>query len=1177
MRLTKLMIAGTVLATVVLVVPTLGLARQSGPRMVAPIRLKAATFTPSEGEEPDIPPRLKRSEYAQGQRGYYIVQFGGPVEEAWKEGVTALGAELLDYVPDFAFKVRMNPGQARQVARLSNVTWVGFYHPAYKLSPELLLDEEAAQARSTDTSSRLYTVRIERGSDVKAAAEAVADTGATISFQEGEHLVVLADAAQVDAIAQVLDVAWVQAFKIWEKHNEYGAGVIMGANIANASGYDGSTQIVAVADTGIGGGTASTAHADIPSGRITAIYNWPASSATGCYYAYPDGSQDVDSGHGTHTSLSVLSDGGTGGEGRGTAPGASLVFQSVEDYADMYGSCSVYADGYYLLGLPSDLTDLFQQAYDAGARIHSNSWGSSDYGDYTQDSVYVDIFMWNNPDMLIIFSAGNDGTDSNGNGVVDSDSIGSPATAKNTLTVGASENDRDGNWDCDSSLGHTTCSGQGGQNVIPTYHDSWPSDFPANPLAGDPSAGNAEQMAAFSSRGPTDDSRIKPDVVAPGTWVLSGYSDMYQEGYDASSNPRNGLYQYDGWGFPLSEDYKYMGGTSMSTPLVAGGAAVVRDFYNKAYSHNASAALVKATIVNSAVDLLDENNDGSNDNDYPIPNAHEGWGLVNLANATDGSHEYVDVTGGLNSGGSATYQYDIDASGAAFKVTLVWSDYPSTASASSNLVNDLDLVVTSPGSTVYRGNVFGGGWSQTGGSADHTNNVENVYVASAESGAWTVEVSGYNVPNGPQPFALVVDGSFGTPTPTDTPTSTPTEGPTDTPMPTPTEGPTDTLTPTPTEGPADTPTPTPTPSNDWVELTYDDFESGWGNYTDGGGDCTRYTGGTYAHQGSAAADIQDNSGAASSFYHTNGIDVNAADYTQIKVEFWFRAVSMESGEDFWVQYYDGSTWHTVASYARGTDFANNVFYNETVYIDESSYTFPTNMRIRFMCDASGNMDDVYIDEVRVSAIGGSPTPTDTPMPTPTEGPTNTPIPTPANTPTPTAVFSDDFETDQGWTTDPDGSDTATTGMWERANPESTSYSGVTYQLGTTASGSYDLVTEGAAGSSVGSYDIDGGVTSIRSPDISLPSGSGITLSFQYYLAHYNNGSSDDFLRVSVVGSTTEVVFEETASGVIDAAVWESFSTSMDAFSGQTIYLLIEAADAGGGSLIEAAIDDVLIE
>jgi subtilisin family serine protease len=204
--------------------------------------------------------------------------------------------------------------------------------------------------------------------------------------------------------------------------------------------------------------------------------------------------------------------------------------------------------------------------------------------------------------------------------------------------------------------------------------------------------------------------------------------------------------------------------------------------------------------------------------------------------------------------------------------------------------------------------------------------------------------------------------------------------------------------------------------------------------------------------------------------------------------------------------------------------------------------------------------------------GTVPTPTpEPPTPTPTPEP-----PTPTPTPGPGTVFFDDFESAQGWTTDPSGTDTATTGMWERANPETTSYGGRTYQLGTTYSGSYDLVTEGSAGSSVGSYDIDGGVTSIRSPNITLPSSGSLTLSFRYYLSHYTNGSSADFLRVKVVGSTTTTVFEELAAANYDAASWAEFNTSLNAYAGQTIYLLIEAADAGSGSLIEAAIDDVLI-
>ena len=160
---------------------------------------------------------------------------------------------------------------------------------------------------------------------------------------------------------------------------------------------------------------------------------------------------------------------------------------------------------------------------------------------------------------------------------------------------------------------------------------------------------------------------------------------------------------------------------------------------------------------------------------------------------------------------------------------------------------------------------------------------------------------------------------------------------------------------------------------------------------------------------------------------------------------------------------------------------------------------------------------------------------------------------------------------------PSGTDTATIGQWERANPQGTSFSGVTYQLDTTASGSYDLVTGPLAGSDAGSYDIDGGLTSIRSPNIALPSSQSLTLSFKYYLAHYSNSSSADYLRVKVVGSTTSTVFEELGAANVDGAAWATFSGSLNAFAGQTVYLLIEAADASSSSLVEAAIDDVLIQ
>jgi len=158
----------------------------------------------------------------------------------------------------------------------------------------------------------------------------------------------------------------------------------------------------------------------------------------------------------------------------------------------------------------------------------------------------------------------------------------------------------------------------------------------------------------------------------------------------------------------------------------------------------------------------------------------------------------------------------------------------------------------------------------------------------------------------------------------------------------------------------------------WTMLTYDDFESGWGNYTDGGADCYLYTGTTYAHQGNNAANIQDNTGTTSSFSYTSNVDVHTPGWTQIKVDFWYKCIGFDppgsqGNEDFWVQYYDGTNWNTVEDFIYQTDFQNDIFYHAAVYINESQYNFPTNMKIRFMCDATGDTDDVYIDEIAVTA------------------------------------------------------------------------------------------------------------------------------------------------------------------------------------------------------------------
>ncbi|WP_043625023.1 M20/M25/M40 family metallo-hydrolase [Nonomuraea candida] len=175
---------------------------------------------------------------------------------------------------------------------------------------------------------------------------------------------------------------------------------------------------------------------------------------------------------------------------------------------------------------------------------------------------------------------------------------------------------------------------------------------------------------------------------------------------------------------------------------------------------------------------------------------------------------------------------------------------------------------------------------------------------------------------------------------------------------------------------------------------------------------------------------------------------------------------------------------------------------------------------------------------------------------------------------PVVVWQDTFEAAGGWTADPAGTDTATTGLWERGDPEATASSGAK-QLGTTVSGTNDLVTGRLAGAAAGDHDIDGGVTSIQSPPITLPAGT-LNLSLSWYLAHGSNASSADYLRVRVVGATTLTVLNQQGAAANRNGAWATATANLSAFAGQTVRILVDAADASGASLVEAGVDDVTI-
>jgi hypothetical protein len=155
-------------------------------------------------------------------------------------------------------------------------------------------------------------------------------------------------------------------------------------------------------------------------------------------------------------------------------------------------------------------------------------------------------------------------------------------------------------------------------------------------------------------------------------------------------------------------------------------------------------------------------------------------------------------------------------------------------------------------------------------------------------------------------------------------------------------------------------------------IDFENFESGSFTGTiwnDGGTDCILTNGGAPLN-GTWSVDLQDNT--STSLITTDDIDTTS--YTSIDFTFDYEALSMESAEDFWIQYSDdgGSSFTTIASYAEGIDFSNSTAYTETVSIDSTSYTFSVNSQFRIRCDASGNGDDVFIDNILIEGYAAAP-------------------------------------------------------------------------------------------------------------------------------------------------------------------------------------------------------------
>lgn len=704
------------------------------------------------------------------QPRYAIVQFGKADADA-RRALEAAGITFLGYVPNNAYYVRLNGADLGGVRAATGVRWAGAVAPGLKIDPRLW---SARRAALRDRGDARYNIEIETflGEDpalvTAALRRAVADVEVlhvSNDSNAARRVRFSVKAGDIDAaLVAVSALDAVQFIAPWAEPQLRNAGSV-GALQGNATGacagngaicgpaplWDhqifGSGQIVAVADSGLDADEAWFTTLDRGSGPVTAITpgSSPVPPATGAtfatnkvfaYWVQP-GATAGDNNlrcrptsaptgfHGTHVNGSVAGDAaGTFGANNyvastplaanhdladGMAPNAQLLFQDIGN--DPTGCLQI-----------NDWPNTLRQANAGGARIHSNSWGGATFGAYDSSDADVDVVTREKEDLLVVIAAGNDGDLSEAEGcpaeqvagAVCISSVGSPGNAKNALTVGA--------------LLH----------------------------------GGSTSLQAFSSRGPTLDGRIKPDIMAPGTSIVSSAGDT---SITATVQA------------PVTSTKS---GTSMATPTISGNAALVRQFFTDGFyprgarnpndTLNPSGVAMKAVLLNGTR-VLDN---------WPTPDT--GWGRAWLdgnlwfSNTLAGGDDTRRLrlfertnASGLGTGESHSYTINNVAAGAELRATLTWYDLPGVPGSAVMLVNNLDLEVSGPGGAVYRGNVFAGGVSTAGGSADAVNTVEQVRLTAPAAGSYTFRVIGTAVPgNGSelsdrQGYGLAVSGAFGLP------------------------------------------------------------------------------------------------------------------------------------------------------------------------------------------------------------------------------------------------------------------------------------------------------------------------------------------------------------------------------------------------------------------------------
>ena len=722
-----------------------------------------------------IPDHLR----AHGDPGAYVVQSRAPLDDAFRARLLAAGASIVAYIPNQAYLVRASAAIAQQLRADPQTQAVLPYEPYFKLKPPLLA--LAVEQQPLPDNATLNALLFP---DARAAAlDELNNLGMEVLGEEpspfGPVLKVRPRSPGIPSdqsspvtldgrLAALAGLASVQELEL--SHARVLANDLSRARIAVAAdsvtpdnylGLTGSNVLVNVNDSGV-----DATHPDLQ-GRV--LCDLPISG--------------VDTnGHGTHVagiiagsgfeSLTVTNASGS------IMPAVGFQFRGQAPAAQLFAIAANPAPG------PVSDTYLQETSARTNAFISNNSWHYANDNAYDLAAARYDAAVRDalpgvpgSQPLLFVFGAGNAGNGANDGTGGDPDSVQSPATAKNVITVGAIEQPRhiaDEVWQC------TTVNST---NVCQTNQ----------PWLGLTDTNNA--VAAFSSRGNVgvglegDVGRLKPDIVAPGTFVVSARSTQWdQTAYYAPTNGSGNYFEVlSNLNNTLGPFYRYESGTSLAAAEVSGVLALMQEFFQRLGRTN-SPALMKALLINGARSLASP----------PVlqvnsPTNSQGWGLINLTNSLPIglSNSFVQAAApmhvfdespaeALATGQSHTRFVSLSsaATNQPLRVTLVWTDPPGNPAASLKLVNNLDLIVTNLnsgkvlfGNDIPPGSGFTQAWDiNTAPNLDVVDNVENVYLAPSLATSYSITVIARSVnvnavtalANGVvQDYALVISSGDG--------------------------------------------------------------------------------------------------------------------------------------------------------------------------------------------------------------------------------------------------------------------------------------------------------------------------------------------------------------------------------------------------------------------------------